>query len=143
MVTPDRKPVYFWFKRGTEARVRAMPCVCSPLPSVFHSLKSPKVRAWVLLSPCKRDRSLVDARLLTVKQKVFLSRVWLCTMKTHGSGFQPWFTAVISLKYWAGLPCKSPILRLITLTINSKWNSGPLCLLLEEGRKKENNWNLK
>lgn len=114
-----------------------------PIPTVFHSLKGPKVRVWVLLSPCNRGRLLVGAMLVSTKQKVFLPGVWSFTMKTQESRIQPWFTAVIFPKYWAFFHCKSPILRLITLTINSKWSSGPLYLLLGKGRKKENSWNLK
>lgn len=131
-----------WFDSCDE-RVEAMLCVCSSAPSKFPGLKLPKFRVWVLLNSCNRGRLLVGARLIYVKQKVFLPKVWLCTMKVHGNRFQPWFAAVIFPKYWTCFPCKSSILRLITLTINSKWNSGPVGLLLEKGKKKENSWNLK
>lgn len=81
-------PAYFWFKCDTEARVKAMLCVCSSAPSTFHGLQLSKLRGWVLLSSHNRGRLLLDARLIYVKQKVFLPKVWLCTMKTHGSRFQ-------------------------------------------------------
>lgn len=129
--------MWYWSKSKSNA-VCLFPC-SFPVswPAVIQ------VQGWVLLSSCNRGRLLVDARLIYVKQKVFLPKVWLCTLKTHGSRLQPWFTAVIFPKYWACFPCKSSILMLATLTINSKWNSGPVCLLLKKEKKKENSWNLK
>lgn len=43
----------FWFKCDTEARVKAMLCVCSPAPSLFHGLQLSKFRAgccWALVT---------------------------------------------------------------------------------------------